>query len=293
MEDLISNVSMLYDYHGPEERAVSPPLPSPPTQEEDSPLLGALNARSNVPVYGSSHTVIKTVPPQGTNPTSSLSTTSEMAPKLPPRTNRQPRRATISSGSAADPSSSTGPNPSAPSSSRPSEDGRAMGYSRPPPSPGSATVTTVSSTSKQQPRLELKTRSGNTSSTSSPVKERENRTGPGTTTSYSAPSSKNTSDVALMPLQAGASGSGGESALSLSTTFNTTKRPSYSDSLLREPAVLMSQGMSDDNLGEPEEVDYPGSPDTSALEFRTAVNTPEGDEPPYSLDGDAVIRGLF
>jgi len=87
-----------------------------------------------------------------------------------------------------------------------------------------------------------------------------------------------------MPVQAAASGSGGDSALSLLTTFNTTKRPSYSDSLLREPAVLMSQGISEDNPEEPEEVDYPGSPDTSALEFRTAVNTPEGEEPPYPLD---------
>jgi hypothetical protein len=47
----------------------------------------------------------------------------------------------------------------------------------------------------------------------------------------------------------------------------------------------MSQGLSDDNPEEPEEVDYPGSPDTSALEFRTAVNTPEAEEPPYTLDG--------
>jgi hypothetical protein len=284
MEDLINNVRMLYDYNGPEERAVSPPLPSPPSQEEeDSPVVGALNSRNNVPVYGSSHTVIKTVPAQGTNP---ASTTSEIAPKLPPRPNRQPRRATISTGSATDPSSSNVPNPSGPSSSRPSEDGRATGYSRPPPSPGS---TAAAGTSKQQPRLELKTRSANTSSTSSPVKERENRTGAaaaaaGTATSYSAPSSKNTSDVALMPPQAAAaSGSGGDSALSLSTTLNTstTKRPSYSDSLLREPAVLMSQGILNDNPGEPEEVDYPGSPDTSALEFRTAVNTPETEEQPY------------
>jgi hypothetical protein len=287
MEDLINNVRMLYDYHGPEERAVSPPLPSPPSQEEDSPLIGALNSRNNVPVYGSSHTVIKTVPPQGTNPASALSTTSEIAPKLPPRTNRQPRRATISSGSAADPPSSTVPNLSGPSPSRPSEDGRATGYSRPPPSPGSIAAATASSTSKQQPRLELKTRSADTSATSSPVKERENRTGAGTgtATSYSAPSSKNTSDIALMPVQAVASGSGGDSALSLLTTLNTTKRPSYADSLLREPAVLMSQGLSDDNPEEPEEVDYPGSPDTSALEFRTAVNTPEAEEPPYTLDG--------
>ena len=283
MEDLINNVRMLYDYHGPEERAVSPPLPSPPTQEEDSPLVGTLNSRNNVPVYGSSHTVIKTVPPQGMNPASALSTTSEIAPKLPPRTNRQPRRATISSGSAADPPSSAVPNPSGPSSSRPSEDGRATGYSRPPPSPGSTAAATVSSTSRQQPRLELKTRSADTSATSSPVKERENRTGPATATSYSAPSSKNTSDVALMSVQA--AGSGEDSTLSLLATLNTTKRPSYSNSLLREPAVLMSHGISDDNPEEPEEVDYPGSPDTSALEFRTAVNTPEGEEPPYTLDG--------
>jgi hypothetical protein len=45
----------------------------------------------------------------------------------------------------------------------------------------------------------------------------------------------------------------------------------------------MSQGLSDADPGEPEEVDYPGSPDTSALEFRTAENTPEAEEPPYPL----------
>ena len=62
------------------------------------------------------------------------------------------------------------------------------------------------------------------------------------------------------------------------------KRPSYSDSLLREPAVLMSQTYDDERRpSDVEEVDYPGSPDTSALEFRTAVNTPEGEEPSYPL----------
>lgn len=67
--------------------------------------------------------------------------------------------------------------------------------------------------------------------------------------------------------------------------------------------MLISQGIrvSDENLAtmggpnlalmsapygeELEEVDYPGSPETSALEFRTAVNTPEAEEHPHLLGG--------
>jgi len=271
MEDLINSVRMLYDHHGPEERAVSPPLPSPPTQDEEMPT-----SRTSAHVYGSAHTVIKTLPPQGTSPT----TTSEIAPKVPPRVGRQARRATVSTGSGADAASSSAADLSIPSSSRPSEDGRATGYIR--PSPGSITP---SSSKQQQLRLELKTPSGNTSSTSSPIKERESRVGTGT--SHSAPSSKNASDVALQP----GHGTVTDSSLSLATptTANTsgvpTKRPSYSDSLLREPAVLMAAGLSNEFSGEVEEVDYLGSPDTSALEFRTAVNTPEAEEVPYPLGG--------
>ncbi|KIM29131.1 hypothetical protein M408DRAFT_128687 [Serendipita vermifera MAFF 305830] len=270
MEDLINSVRMIYDHQGPEEqRASSPPLPSPP---EDTYMAGALNSRANTSLYGSSHTVIKTLPPQSTSPPNATSTTSELAPRLPPRPPRQARRATISTGSAPE---GNAQNATTPSSSRPSEDGRANNSSR---------TQAGTNGSSKTPKLELKTSSANASAASSPVREGDNR--PATASSYSAPSSKNPSNLALIPPRAAGS-SAGDSATSLATTLGKgeamVKRPSYSDSLLREPAVLMSQTYDNEVPDAVEEVDYPGSPDTTALSFRTAVNTPEGEEPPFPM----------
>jgi hypothetical protein len=273
MEDLINNVRVLYDtpltLSEERERAASPPLPSPPPEEQ-----GALNARASPAVYGSSHTVIKTLP------------ASDQPPKLPPRPGGKTltRRATISSGTPGDsPATQT-------ATGRPSEDGRAMNYIN------ARLPGTASSGNKLKVDTDIKSHSANASATASPVHTR----GKSAATSQTA----STSEVPFP-----GSDVGPETSTSLHTpsttvsitghsVYHTSRTNStYANSLLMEPAVLMSQahesemstdgasgmkqisvdggeigfkGMDDDEF----EVDYPGSPDTSALDFKTAENTP-------------------
>ncbi|CAG8529910.1 6537_t:CDS:10, partial [Acaulospora colombiana] len=218
MEDIISNVRMLYEHSSIDERPASPPLPSPPAHEEAQGQVESSTKR------------------QG---------------------NRQHnRRATISSSQA-----DTTPPPSAPP--RPSEDGRSTGHIK-------ALSGTPSSTINSRPRLDINNHSASPSISSSPVKETyKDRP--------SKPSSRNTSEVALTSnfSTSHLTSEAGPSASSLNLPIKT---PSYPNSLLHEPAVLLSQA--NEMNADVQEVDYPGSPDTSALEFRTAVNTPSSEEEP-------------
>jgi hypothetical protein len=250
MEDLISNVRMLYEHSGPDERPASPPLPSPPAHEE-----GALNSRNHAPIYGSSHTVIKTLPAHGQAAESSNST---QPPKLPPRQGHRGhnRRATIST-SQADAA------PTAPAPSRPSEDGRSTNHTK-------AASSTPSSTVNSRPKLDTKNHSASASISSSPVRD-TSKDRP------SKPSSRNTSEVALT-FNISTSHLSSEAGPSSSSLHLPVKQPSYPNSLLHEPAVLLSQA--NEINADVQEIDYPGSPDTSALEFRTAVNTPSSEEEP-------------
>ncbi|PVG02244.1 RhoGAP-domain-containing protein [Serendipita vermifera] len=248
MEDLISNVRMLYEHSNTDERPASPPLPSPPAHEE-----GALNSRNHAPIYGSSHTVIKTLPAHGQGEGSSTQTS-----KLPSRQGHRQhnRRATISSSQA-----DTNPPPPAPP--RPSEDGRSTSHTK-------ALSTTPSSTVNSRPKLDTRNHSASPSISSSPVKETyKDRP--------SKPSSRNTSEVALTS-NISTSHLSSEAGPSSSSLNLPVKSPSYPNSLLHEPAVLLSQA--NEMTADVQEVDYPGSPDTSALEFRTAVNTPSSEEEP-------------
>ncbi|KAG8831371.1 hypothetical protein FRC17_003252 [Serendipita sp. 399] len=271
MEDLINSVRILYDSHSADERPASPPLPEPPAHE-----VGALNARPTVPVYGSSHTVIKTLPAGASRSQTNVATenatgvaltpssaTSETPPKPPPRpANRQQRRNTLPSGTV-DPaailpaSETSNVKGSTPALGRPSEDGRSLN-SRP--------------SSAIKPKLDTRSHTTNPS-VSSTISSKGKISNPSSPTRSVGP---------------------GTSQQSISTTATSDKheaekRPSYSDSLLHEPAVLMSQAQANEVISSTSttghgnvyggddgeiEVDYPGSPDTSALEFRTAENTP-------------------
>ncbi|KAG8835577.1 hypothetical protein FRC18_000266 [Serendipita sp. 400] len=272
----------------------------PPAHE-----FGVLNSRPTAPVYGSSHTVIKNLPAGASRSQTNVasenanaavpmpgSATSETPPKLPPRpAHRQQRRNTLPSGTVdtgaiLPAAEATSAKASTPALGRPSEDGRASS-SRP--------------TSTAKPKLDTRSHTTNpsVSSTNSIRGKVSGASSP--TTSSIATSGASTQNVVSTI---------GTSQTTVSTTATSNKReaekqPSYSDSLLNEPAVLMSQAQENEkeapfssygkdsgvghgnvyggDAGEVE-VDYPGSPDTSALEFKTAENTPmhspKNEEPP-------------
>ncbi|KAG8823943.1 hypothetical protein FRC19_002817 [Serendipita sp. 401] len=300
MEDLINSTKALYDSHPSDERSSSPPLPEPPAHE-----FGVLNSRPTAPVYGSSHTVIKNLPAGASRSQTNVasesanaavpmpgSATSETPPKLPPRpAHRQQRRNTLPSGTvdtgAILPAAEvTSAKASTPALGRPSEDGRASS-SRP--------------TSTAKPKLDTRSHTTNPSvSSTNSIRGKVSGTSSPTTSSIATTGASTQNVVSTI----------GTSQTTVSTTATSNKReaekqPSYSDSLLNEPAVLMSQAQENEkeapfssygkdsgvghgnvyggDAGEVE-VDYPGSPDTSALEFKTAENTPmhspKNEEPP-------------
>lgn len=162
-----------------------------------------------------------------------------------------------------------------------------------------ARLPATASGNKLKVDTDVKSHSVNASATASPVHTR----GKSATTSQNA----STSEVLFPGSDVGPETSITSASLHTpSTTVSTTghgvyrtsrANSTYANSLLMEPAVLMSQahesemsiagasdmkqapdddgevgfkGMDDDEF----EVDYPGSPDTSALDFKTAENTP-------------------
>lgn len=273
MEDMIANARILCDPHAGEERSSSPPLPSIPPSE-----IGALNSRASAPIYGSSHTVVKTLPSStktnlllGTTADGvpfgeSLSASSQYPPKLPPRpANRQPtRRNTISSGSV-DPAALAGIAAinSNTAASRPSEDGRATGYERDRPSTGG-----------RGPKLDTKGHSSNPSVSSTASTQRGKISASSSPARSTVPGRVGVSSVSLHTSSASgtgtsggpsngtngtsANGNSGGTYLNASTTSTTghesggvPKKGSYSDSLLAEPAVLMYQAQADEEEVQP------------------------------------------
>jgi hypothetical protein len=236
MEDLINNVRLLYDI---EERASSPPLPNLPAEEESVAI------KPFVSIYGSAHTVIKTLPANGAT---------TQTPKLPPRPHR-------SSTSRRGNSTSSVSDIFSPGGRRSLEDGRGNNYK------------VVGLMMPKGPKLELRTGGKNTSSSSLPNNE-----------TYRDKSSRNTSEVKLTPTVESAStgiswpgvlgigvGTSGSSPTTASSAFS--KDRIHVDSLTKDTNAVTSEIQAPERTGT-HDTDYPGSPDTTALEFSTAVNTP-------------------
>lgn len=317
MEDLITYVGVLYNTpltHAEEhDRSESPPLPSPPDDDDDDEPI----ARPNPIIYGSSHTVVKTLPASATD--------SQQPPKLPPRRGRT-RRVTISNASDT---AASNPPATQTVTGRSSEESRPLNFltARLPPLSGGN-------------KLKVDTDMRSLSANPSPLQTRSKSATPGHNASNSdvvfptvaAPDTSHETAVTGTTLYAPTPTT---AASATSTTGHDSSRLSrknsstYASSLLMEPAVLMSQAHESEastaegakdapprsavslsipplssipttsnipitaapippggsvirNAGESVEkddddefeVDYPGSPDTSALEFKTAENTP-------------------